>query len=564
MKSAPSCIAQRSGSSTRFCVVASQRESLSTQQHHHQRSQAPASTQSAPNNRCGNTVNKSHGPARRRRRLRRRLLSVSPARRGNGAAKSLNVTRCRARSPTASHTRTTARGAGRVVRLRIRRGLREGGQREIYEVVGSPLVHSALMGYNGTLLAYGQTGSGKTFTIGEMGRLGSAQGRRPPDGARALRGDCTRAILVLVEMQFVQVHIERIYDLLAERVSEHGHEVITPLSLREDRDGVFIQGAASLEAASADVRSHSSRLRRAPRVRGDQDERDVVAVARRLLAHRHQAGWRRRRPPRSCSARRWSAKRVQRRRLDGMRRAILRRNSPAHRPPPSRYPRRCPRPPTHEHPTSRAHRWSIRDKARLARHHRRGRRAHRGPSLGEVLGTDGRGRSASDDVNASDGGPDDLSVASPLGEADLVDHPIRIDGAPGDQGRLSIVDLAGRRTSAARARRARHPGRRSTHPLGAGELHRRAHRRLTGARPFMIPSDAAATGVVWRQLQDDADRLLLAGGGRPVRDAVHAALRRARAQGAQLREGERRRRRHRVSRAAAGPSPRRVATAATG
>ncbi len=32
---------------------------------------------------------------------------------------------------------------------------------------------------------------------------------------------------------------------------------------------------------------------------------------------------------------------------------------------------------------------------------------HRGPSLDEVLGTDGRGRYASDDVNASDGGPDD-------------------------------------------------------------------------------------------------------------------------------------------------------------
>ena len=38
-----------------------------------------------------------------------------------------------------------------------------------------------------------------------------------------------------VEMQFVQVHIERIYDLLAERVSEHGHEVIRPLAPRGPR-----------------------------------------------------------------------------------------------------------------------------------------------------------------------------------------------------------------------------------------------------------------------------------------------------------------------------------------
>ena len=125
---------------------------------------------------------------------------------------------------------------------------------KIYEVVGSPLVHSALMGYNGTLLAYGQTGSGKTFTIGEMGRLGSAQEGVAHRMVRALYEEIAldAQFSYSVEMQFVQVHIERIYDLLAERVSEHGHEVITPLSLREDRDGVFIQGAASLEAASAD------------------------------------------------------------------------------------------------------------------------------------------------------------------------------------------------------------------------------------------------------------------------------------------------------------------------
>ena len=69
---------------------------------------------------------------------------------------------------------------------------------------------------------------------------------------------------------------------------------------------------------------------------------------------------------------------------------------------------------------------------------------HRGPSLDEVLGTDGRGRSASDDVNASDGGPDDLKawrrhsvkLISSIIESASTAHQVT-------KGRLSIVDLAG-------------------------------------------------------------------------------------------------------------------------
>ena len=232
---------------------------------------------------------------------------------------------------------------------------------KIYEVVGSPLVHSALMGYNGTLLAYGQTGSGKTFTIGEMGRLGSAQEGVAHRMVRALYEEIAldAQFSYSVEMQFVQVHIERIYDLLAERVSEHGHEVITPLSLREDRDGVFIQGAASLEAASADdalslLKAASKRLAFAATKMNATSSRSHAVCSLTVTKHRMATP-----SPATIvqSARRWSTKPTQRRRLDGTRRAILRRAIrplTAHRTI-SRYPRRCPRPPTHEHPTPRRH-----------------------------------------------------------------------------------------------------------------------------------------------------------------------------------------------------------------
>ena len=263
---------------------------------------------------------------------------------------------------------------------------------KIYEVVGSPLVHSALMGYNGTLLAYGQTGSGKTFTIGEMGRLGSAQEGVAHRMVRALYEEIAldAQFSYSVEMQFVQVHIERIYDLLAERVSEHGHEVITPLSLREDRDGVFIQGAASLEAASADdalslLKAASKRLAFAATKMNATSSRSHAVCSLTVTKHRMATP-----SPATIvqSARRWSTKPTQRRRLDGTRRAILRRAIrplTAHRTI-SRYPRRCPRlphlprsrllRPLTTHPTPLRHAAGrSRDKARLARHHRRGRRA---------------------------------------------------------------------------------------------------------------------------------------------------------------------------------------------
>lgn len=38
-------------------------------------------------------------------------------------------------------------------------------QRQIYDDVAHPIVHSVMCGYNGTVLAYGQTASGKTFTM---------------------------------------------------------------------------------------------------------------------------------------------------------------------------------------------------------------------------------------------------------------------------------------------------------------------------------------------------------------------------------------------------------------
>ena len=127
---------------------------------------------------------------------------------------------------------------------------------ELHEVVGQPLVESAIKGYNGTLLAYGQTGSGKTFTIGEVGRIGT-----PHEGVahRMVRSlfdhiatDATNTYEV--KLQFVQIHVERIYDLFGDdNRASNQRGAATSLRLREDASsGVYVQGAVSEEANTAE------------------------------------------------------------------------------------------------------------------------------------------------------------------------------------------------------------------------------------------------------------------------------------------------------------------------
>ena len=83
----------------------------------------------------------------------------------------------------------------------------------LFDAVGVPLCHSALRGYNGTLLAYGQTGSGKTFTMGEMARIGKAEEGLSHRMVRkmfsAIADD--RGHAYELSVQYVQVYCEKIY-----------------------------------------------------------------------------------------------------------------------------------------------------------------------------------------------------------------------------------------------------------------------------------------------------------------------------------------------------------------
>ncbi|KAI9182994.1 hypothetical protein H9P43_003910 [Blastocladiella emersonii ATCC 22665] len=135
--------------------------------------------------------------------------------------------------------------------------------RDVYAVVGQPLVHACLRGFNGTLIAYGQTGSGKTLTLSS------------PDGMipralhqlfRKMQRDKYRCTY-RVKLSYMQIYQEKIYDLLGDADSassaiDAGHE----LPLREHPEhGVFVEGLsehpAKSEAEVLDLLAHGqSRL----------------------------------------------------------------------------------------------------------------------------------------------------------------------------------------------------------------------------------------------------------------------------------------------------------------
>merc|ERR1719506_735453 len=90
-------------------------------------------------------------------------------------------------------------------------------QSEVYEVAANDLVDGVLDGYDGALLCYGQTGGGKTYTLEGSLDEGPCAGILPRaanhifEAARQLSDD------VLVKVSFVEIYLEKIQDLLADR-----------------------------------------------------------------------------------------------------------------------------------------------------------------------------------------------------------------------------------------------------------------------------------------------------------------------------------------------------------
>ena len=144
----------------------------------------------------------------------------------------------------------------------------------LFEAVGTPLLRSAIDGYNGTLLSYGQTGSGKTYTMGEVSRIGTADEGLAHRMVRGLFDAAARDAehAYTFSIQYVQVYIEKVYDLLGARPKNKDSRDLreaceVALPLREDkRSGVHIHGCTTHPVRCMHIgrlrRMHIGRLRR--------------------------------------------------------------------------------------------------------------------------------------------------------------------------------------------------------------------------------------------------------------------------------------------------------------
>lgn len=95
-------------------------------------------------------------------------------------------------------------------------------QDEVFDVVGKGVVDAALDGYNATLFAYGQTGSGKTYTLtggaaryDDRGIVPRALSRIFASIDRVRSKDSGEDAKFTVEVSYVEIYLERGYDLLA-------------------------------------------------------------------------------------------------------------------------------------------------------------------------------------------------------------------------------------------------------------------------------------------------------------------------------------------------------------
>eukprot|EP00668_Euglena_longa_P003707 GGOE01004349.1.p1 GENE.GGOE01004349.1~~GGOE01004349.1.p1 ORF type:complete len:627 (-),score=243.39 GGOE01004349.1:570-2450(-) len=126
----------------------------------------------------------------------------------------------------------------------------DGGQDEVYDCIGKPLLQSAFEGYNVTLFAYGQTGSGKTHSI-----TGPDVLRSPEDegfvprfmkgvlGYAQVKLSAEPSLTVRLTMSMVEVYNEEIRDLLEKK--QPGQKDLSELELREDRNRhIYIEGVS--------------------------------------------------------------------------------------------------------------------------------------------------------------------------------------------------------------------------------------------------------------------------------------------------------------------------------
>ena len=130
-------------------------------------------------------------------------------------------------------------------------------QAVIYKNAFSPLIQSAIDGYNGTIFAYGQTGTGKTHTMEGVRDDPVHKGVIPRSFDQIFshienhgKNDAGSIVQYLVRASYLEIYQEEIKDLLSKDVQKK-------LDLRENPDkGVYVKDLLSFVVKSTKEISH--------------------------------------------------------------------------------------------------------------------------------------------------------------------------------------------------------------------------------------------------------------------------------------------------------------------
>ena len=121
---------------------------------------------------------------------------------------------------------------------------RHASQLDVYKRIGSPVVDTALGGYNSCVFAYGQTGSGKTYTM--MGdNTDEGKGLLPRIVEELFqRSSAFESKKVTFEVSFMEIYCEKVKDLL--KVSEYASLRVRQHPVK----GVFVEGIQRVSVQS--------------------------------------------------------------------------------------------------------------------------------------------------------------------------------------------------------------------------------------------------------------------------------------------------------------------------
>lgn len=114
----------------------------------------------------------------------------------------------------------------------------DANQEDIFNNVAKPVIDDAMKGINGTIFAYGQTGSGKTYTITGGSERYVDRGiipRTVSDIFSKINQDGGATYKVYIS--YLEIYLERGFDLLSREDSATSLEDLPKVYLREDEDG---------------------------------------------------------------------------------------------------------------------------------------------------------------------------------------------------------------------------------------------------------------------------------------------------------------------------------------